>query len=169
MEQQTYKAGDKEYTREELIAFGKQHYPKFYMIPRGVGIGFFFLFGTIALIFIFEGVAFAKTFDDDSAASSMFYIYGIVFLIFAIIGLIVFFTSFKPIPEENYLKHAIDYYNKQYANQKAREARIQQNKERNSRNEEYRDVSQLLKYKALLDAGIITQEEYEKKKKELLK
>ena len=39
--EEKYTIGEKEYTKEELLAFGKQHYPKFYMIKRGVGIGVF--------------------------------------------------------------------------------------------------------------------------------
>ena len=35
-------------------------------------------------------------------------------------------------------------------------------------NNEKKDVSDLLKFKELLDAGIITQEEFEEKKKEYL-
>ena len=71
-------------------------------------------------------------------------------------------------PDENYIKHAIDYYTKADANAKAREARLQRNQANATRKEENKDISQLLKYKELLDAGIITQEEFDAKKKELL-
>ena len=30
--------GDKEYTRQQLLDYGIAHYPKFYWIPRGIGI-----------------------------------------------------------------------------------------------------------------------------------
>jgi len=35
--QQTYVINDKTYSKEQLIAFGKEHYPKFYWIPRVLG------------------------------------------------------------------------------------------------------------------------------------
>lgn len=38
-EQPFYIIGDKQYTRDELLFFGRQHYPKFYWIKRGIGIG----------------------------------------------------------------------------------------------------------------------------------
>ena len=37
-----YTIGEKEYSREELLAFGKAHYPKFYWIYRGLGLGLLF-------------------------------------------------------------------------------------------------------------------------------
>lgn len=33
---QTYTIGDKQYSREQLIALGKDRYPKFNLIPRFV-------------------------------------------------------------------------------------------------------------------------------------
>ena len=37
MKQQTYNVNGKEYSREQLLAFGKEHYPKLYWIPRVLG------------------------------------------------------------------------------------------------------------------------------------
>lgn len=34
----TYQYGDKEYTRQQVIDYGREHYPKLYWIPRGIGI-----------------------------------------------------------------------------------------------------------------------------------
>ena len=34
----TYQFGDKEYTRQQVIDYGREHYPKLYWIPRGIGI-----------------------------------------------------------------------------------------------------------------------------------
>ena len=170
MEQQTYTFGDKEYTRSQLIAFGKAHYPKFYLITRYVGLGVFGLFGIICGMFAAMGYSFAKAWERDigeSAAGSgveVFYIYAVVFGVFAFVGLIVFFISFAPIPEEKCLKHAIDYYNKAELNKQRAEAR----QAANVKKDENANLNKLLKYKELLDAGIITQEEFEEKKKELL-
>ena len=38
MAQQKYMVGDKEYSREQLIAFGKDHNPRLYWTPRLIGI-----------------------------------------------------------------------------------------------------------------------------------
>ena len=63
--------------------------------------------------------------------------------------------------DEAYIKHAVDYYTKQ-------EARRAQRKDRVTYKKENRDINQLLKYKELYDAGIITKEELDAKKKEFL-
>ena len=34
----TYQYGDKEYTRQQVIDYGRTHYPKLYWIKRGIGI-----------------------------------------------------------------------------------------------------------------------------------
>ena len=34
----TYQYGDKEYTRQQVIDYGREHYPKLYWIKRGIGI-----------------------------------------------------------------------------------------------------------------------------------
>lgn len=167
MEQDKYVIGEKEYTREELLAFGKQHYPKFYWIPRGVGLGLMFIFGMIGAIYLGMGLAF-KGDEYGEAAAKPLIIIGAVMFAFASIGFVVFLASFAKQSDEAYIKHAVDNLNKQYENQKAREARIQQKEVKAARKEENRDISQLLKYKELLDAGIITQEEFDQKKKELL-
>ena len=143
--------GDKEYSREELLIFGMQHYPKFYWIYRGVGLGFLLM----GLLFVMIGIPMAI------AKIQYYWIYFVACAPFFIISLVLILISFKKQPDENYIKHAVDYYTKLDRNTKAREKRIADRKEK-------QDVSQLLKYKQLLDAGAITQEEYENKKKEIL-
>ena len=86
----------------------------------------------------------------------------------AIAGIVLFIVSFKKKPDEAYIKHAIDYYTKLDANLKARDARIKAREERIAKKEENKNINELLKYKKLLDAGAITQEDYDKKKEELL-
>ena len=46
MKQQTYTVNGKEYSREQLLAFGKQHYPRLYWIPRSLG----FILGFVSLL-----------------------------------------------------------------------------------------------------------------------
>ena len=79
----------------------------------------------------------------------------------AIAGIILFCISFRKQPDENYIKHAVDYYTRLDLNNKAREKRLSDRKEK-------QDMNQLLKYKKLYDAGVISEEEYENKKKEIL-
>ena len=143
--------GDKEYTREELLIFGMQHYPKFYWIYRGIGLGFLLM----GLLFAMIGIPMAIE------RIPYFWVYFVACAPLFIIALVMILISFKKQPDENYIKHAVDYYTKLNRNIKAREKRIADKKEK-------QDVSQLLKYKQLLDAGAISQEEYDNKKKEIL-
>lgn len=160
MEKNSYLIGDKEYTREELLTFGKHHYPKFYWISRGVGIFLMFsgfLSGlSVLLVGIVRMLNNAPTWEQW-----IYYGNAIWTLLMGIAGVIVFAISFKPLPDESYIKHAVDYYTKLDLRNKKRAARATQK-------EEKKDLNQLIKYKELLDKGIITQEEYDAKKKELL-
>ena len=120
----------------------------------------------MALIYLVFAVSMDASFDGNDA--SVFYAITIPFFIMAVVGGVFFAISFRKEPDEKYIKHAVDYYTKLDTNQKAREARLQRNQVNATRKEENKDISQLLKYKELLDAGIITQEEFDIKKKELL-
>ena len=158
-EQPYYVIGDKQYSRDELLIFGRQHYPKFYWIKRGIGIG---LLGTgsiwiLILLICFLPYGFPRFEGDVPTYVSLFTIPAIM----AIVGAILFSISFISLPEESYIKHAYDYYTKLYRRTAQREARVNQR-------QESKNVSQLLQYKELLDKGVITQEEFEQKKKELL-
>ena len=78
-----------------------------------------------------------------------------------IAGFILLPISFKKRPDEDYIKHAYDCFTRAALRQKMRETKL-------ANKEEAKVVNQLLKYKKLLDAGVISQEEYDNKKKELL-
>ena len=160
MENSNYVIGDKEYSREELLTFGKRHYPKFYWISRGIGIGFMFIGFILGLIFLLVGII--RMLNNAELWEQWIY-YGnaIWTLLMGLAGVIVFAISFKPLPDEAYIKHAVDYYTKLDLRNKKRAARTAQK-------EEKKDLNQLIKYKELLDKGVITQEEYDAKKKELL-
>ena len=160
MENSNYVIGDKEYSREELLTFGKRHYPKFYWISRGIGIGFMFIGFILGLIFLLIGII--RMLNNAELWEQWIY-YGnaIWTLLMGLAGVIVFAISFKPLPDEAYIKHAVDYYTKLDLRNKKRAARTAQK-------EEKKDLNQLIKYKELLDKGVITQEEYDAKKKELL-
>ena len=166
-----YTIGEKEYTREELLIFGKAHYPKFYWIFRGVGIALLFFGISYAATYLLVALM-LKTYGDGNVyltmESIMYFAMVIPAALMAVVGIVLLCVSFKKRPDEHYIKHAIDYYTKEDLNRKAREARLQRRQEKANKKEENSDVKQLLKYKELLDAGVITQEEFEAKKKELL-
>ena len=161
-----YIIGEKEYTRQELLEFGKQHYPKFYWIPRGIGLVLMTSSISSAIICAFVAISFKEQFGDNYA---LFY-YGVVIscLIIAIAGAISFAISFRKQPDEAYIQHAYAYYEKVAANEKARQVRLEARQAKIDRKQEDKDVSRLIKYKELLDKGVITQEEFDQKKKELL-
>ncbi len=158
MDQQVYTIGDKEYTREELLEFGKEHYPKFYWIYRGVGIGLMFVGIISALCFLIPSLIYK---DIDL---TVYYAGMITFFIVALIGATLFAVSFVKRPDADYINHAIRYYEKVNAKQIKSEEKqkIRTTKKENG------EVDLLLKYKELLDSGVITQEEFDKKKKEIL-
>ena len=171
MEDNKYVIAEKEYSREELLAFGKAHYPKFYWIYRGVGIGLMFSGVAYAGMYLLIAIL-LKIYSDESIyltmQSIMYFAMAIPASLLAIVGIVLFCVSFKKKPDESYIKHAIDYYTKADLNKKAREERLQKRQEKLAKKSERKEIDQLIKYKELLDAGVITQEEFEAKKKELL-
>lgn len=159
MENNNYIIGDKEYTREELLVFGMQHYPKFYWIKRGLGIGFLFC-GVVFIPFLFIPMILVLVNNWDP--NILWYLFSLIpFVAMIIAGIILITLSFKKLPEEAYIKHAVDYYTKQANRSKKRESKVNEKQEN-------KDIAQLKKYKELLDSGAITEEEYAAKKKEIL-
>ena len=164
MQQQTYTVGDKTYSREQLIAFGKEHYPKFYWIPRILGIIFMFsalfimmLIGIVMLILHFTGVLS----EPDFPIWAFFIPLG-VFGLFFIAGLITFIVSFVGRTEEKYISHALEYITK---------VELKQGKGSIKETDiilSERDREALARYDRLLKGGVISQEEYEEKRKEIL-
>ena len=154
-----YTIGDRQYSRDELLIFGRQHYPKFYWIKRGIGIGFLFI-GLLSCLIILVAVLSVGFPKDPAAVGSV--IGGLVFCgSLAIVGAVLFSVSFIKLPDESYIKHAIDYYTRLYRQNQQRQTKVAARSGNVT-------ADQLLKFKELLDAGAITQEEYDAKKKELL-
>ena len=160
-----YEIGGQVYTRQELLAFGKRHYPKFYWIKRGIGIGLMASFGLSALILLVCGLAMGNLAESGNEymeiAAQPYYGSAAVCSIGLIVGIVLFAVSFNPLPDESYIKHAIDYYTKLDRQNQRIEARKAQRSGGVT-------PDQLLKYKELLDKGAISQEEFDAKKKELL-
>lgn len=167
MSQQTYTVGDKTYSREQLIAFGKEHYPKFYWISRGVGIFLMFLglivLAILGLVMIILNAA--GVFAEPEFPVWVFFIplgvFGSIFLA----GLICFILSFIGRTEEKYINHALAYLTKH-------DLKI------NEVNSNPQEVNKLLttdekekleRYERLLKGGVISKEEYEQKVEEIMK
>ena len=151
-EYSSFSLNGKVYTREELIEIGREHYPKFYWITRGIGIGLMTLGVLTALIFLVT----IATVGNGKIPTTFYPLMGGFFAI-SLIGVILFGASFKRESDEAYISYAERYLTKYYSAH-----------EKRSKAEEKDNVEQLLNYKKLLDAGVITQEEFDKKKKELL-
>ena len=155
MAQQKYMVGDKEYSGEQLIAFGKEHNPRLYWIPRLIGIILMFagllitiLIGVVMLILYATGV-----FNDPDFPIWVFYIplglFGSLFLA----GLICFIVSFAVNTDEKYINYALSYLTNHHGT---------------IDNLPKRDREALERYERLLNGGVITQEEYQEKVKEIL-
>ena len=84
------------------------------------------------------------------------------FFSFAFVLIASFIVSFVEKNDDAYIKRAIKYYAQQAEDKTYREAQEIARKEQE-------ELNALIKYKRQRDSGVITQEEYEAKKKELLK
>ena len=164
-----YIIGGKEYTREELLEFGKKRYPKFYWIKRGIGIGLMAIFGISAISFLIIAISlYGHTEDPDDWLKIGEYVLRMSIISACVCGLlflgalVLFIISFVEKNDEQYIKRAVNYYKRQAANEAYRKA------EEVAKQEED-EINTLIKYKRQRDAGEISQEEYEAKKNELLK
>jgi hypothetical protein len=168
MSQQTYTVGDKTYSREQLIAFGKEHYPKFYWISRGVGILLMFIgfllmaiIGLVLLILNLSGVL-----SDPEFPTWVFFIPLGVFGTVALAGIICFILSFVGRTEEKYINHALAYltkHNLKINNEDGKEDIVTEKLLTTDEKEK------LARYERLLKGGVISQEEYEQRVEEIMK
>ena len=163
-DQPYYIVGDKQFSREELLTFGRQHYPKFYWIKRGIGIGLL----SIGLLYFIISISILAAYGFPYAEPGTYILIFFLPIIFSLTGAVLFSISFISLPDDSYIKHALDYYYKVDRNEKRYAQRVEQRSNRVNRAENNQNIDQLLKYKELLDSGAITQEEFEQKKRELL-
>lgn len=116
----------------------------------------FILEGVLALIFIIVGIVLLT---NDDLFGIFFLILGIFFLIFDIVCGCIYGARKKKAPYMyDKVKEELDELNKQL---QASASEAKQEKTNSN-------LDELLKYKKLLDAGVITQAEFDEKKKELL-
>ena len=89
MASQTYTFGDKEYTKQQVIDYGRAHYPKFYWIKRGLGIGGIASSALVFLIIFVMGALLEK----EVGAENMNLYYGdprmVIYIVAAIIDVII--------------------------------------------------------------------------------
>ena len=163
-DQPYYVVGDKQFSREELLTFGRQHYPKFYWIKRGIGIGLL----SIGLLYFIISISILAAYGFPYAEPGTYILIFFLPIIFSLTGAVLFSISFISLPDDSYIKHALDYYYKVDRNEKRYAQRVEQRTNKVNRVENNQNIDQLLKYKELLDSGAITQEEFEQKKRELL-
>lgn len=159
-----YTVGEKEYSREQLIAFGKSHYPKLYWIPRVLGFIFAFvallILGALGLIYIILDKAGAI---DADFPTWIFFIPGGVFGMFFLAGLVLIVVSCIGRSEQKYIDHALNYLTKHELNNEATPE-----KQKSNRILDQQDMERLARYERLLKGGVITQEEYDRRKAEIL-
>ena len=150
----SFTLGNKEYSNQELLLIGREYYPKTFWIKRGIGLGFM-LIGILCII----PLPFLFYFDPSSfpGGEVVLLYYKIGFSVSAaaclIPGIVATAISFIPEKDITYIKYAKKYLLKAY--------------NREIKNED-RKINQLKKYKKLLDSGVISQEEFDNKKKEYL-
>lgn len=168
--------GDKEYTKAQLLSYGKTHYPKFYWIPRGIGLANM-VGGCLTFIIALCGIAsindLARSYGT-TADTTKLQVYVVAGIIDMIIGAVVFGISFIKKSDEDYIAHAINRLTKEAAMKNIYGAQNSYNAapinaEPKKEEEDDPKLEELKKYKRLLDEGLITQEVYDSKKEEYLK
>ena len=106
---QTYTFGDKEYTRQQVIDCGREHYPKLFWIKRGIGIG---AIASSLLVFIIVGLGAGfmnKEFGQDGVdylfADPRIVIYIAFSAILILVGVVLIIASFAKPSEEQCFIH----------------------------------------------------------------
>ena len=161
MKQEKYVIKDKEYSRDALIEYGRNARPGVFWIPRMLGIIFMgaglFIMALIGItMFILNATG---VFSEPDFPVWVFFIPLGVFGLYTLVGLLLFIFSFVGHTEERYIKYAIRYLNKHH------KTLCNSDQERLL---SPRDVRTLERYDRLLKGGAISQEEYDRKKKEIL-
>ena len=147
--------GNKESSNQELLLIGREYYPKKFWIKRGIGLGLM-LIGILCII----PLPFLFYFDPSSFPNGelVFLYCKIGFSVSAaaclIPGIVLTAVSFIPEKDITYVEYAKRYLTKTY--------------NREIKNNEHLKIVQLKEYKKLLDSGVISQEEFDNKKKEYL-
>ena len=165
MKQQTYTVNGKEYSREQLLAFGKEHYPRLYWIPRVLGFILCFatllILGLLGLVYIILDKAGAITPDFPTWVFLIpVGLFGFMFLA----ALVLIIVSCIGRSEQKYIDHALNYLTKHELQGEA----APELQKKSKRILDQQDMERLARYERLLKGGVISQEEYDKKRAEIL-
>ena len=158
MEQEKFVIGQKEYTQDELYLIGKEHFPRFYYIPRILGLICLPAFLIIEVILGIITIIFSKTMDEDFPLWA-FYIPLIIFGVFILISLLLVVISFFGRSRNRCIRYGYNYVLKQTNNGGNDRVVSTVNQRKNQ--------EELDRYARLLKGGVITQEEFDSKKEEL--
>ena len=152
-----FQIGEQTFSNEELYRIGKLHFPKRYWIKRAIGIFLWIFAFDYSISIPFTTIFWALRLEEPMRTYAFLAIY-IPLGVLLIAGLVVFILSFVPEKKEVYIEYAKKYLIKANANLQARDKKL-----------ERRRLKELAYYKKLLDKGVISQEDYDKKKEELTK
>ena len=148
---------DKAYSEDELYQIGKLHFPKRYWIKRGTGLALWYVALNYGISTPFS-IYYALKWGGAAAIIGVILIL-LPFVALLVAGTIVFALSFKPEAREVYVEYAKKYLTNIDLRTKARASRAE-------RNRQAYNLKMRVRYKKLLDKGVISQEEYESKIKE---
>lgn len=158
MEQKKYKIGQKEYSEEELYLLGVENSPKLYLISRIISVVIFPTFFFIEVVLGILTIVFANTMDKDFPLWA-FYIPLIIIGSILVLLIFIFIFSFLTKTKKRYIKYGYDYVMKETNNGN--------NDKIFTVGKEKEKEETLARYERLLKGGVITQEEFDKKKAEL--
>ena len=104
----TYQYGDKEYTRQQVIDYGRENYPKLYWIKRGIGIGAIASAALIPIVVFAFGAVIEKQVGHEYTQflyqDPRMIIYIAASVITAVIGIGLIISSFaKPTDEQCFI------------------------------------------------------------------
>ena len=104
----TYQFGDKEYTRQQIIDYGREHYPKLYWIKRGIGIGAIASATLVVLVVFLVGAFLQKEIGSENMylyyQDPRMVVYYISSVLLAIVGVGLIVASFaKPTDEQCFI------------------------------------------------------------------
>lgn len=104
----TYQYGDKEYTRQQVIDYGRENYPKLYWIKRGIGIGAIASATLIPIVVFAMGAVLEKEIGSENMylyyQDPRMIIYIAASIITAVIGIGLIISSFaKPTDEQCFI------------------------------------------------------------------
>ena len=172
-----YVIGDKTYTNEELLEYGQNYHRTPYMWLRSISFVVAVILAYLAVGCLWAGIDLYTGYEPNASRpwGELSLIIGRDMIIvsiacFVLLALSIFLIvrSYVVFTKGNCVKRAIKHFEAVEA-ERVIVAESEKIEEKEEEIVDEDDVLILIKYKKLLDAGIINQEEFNAKKKELLK